>query len=332
MYDFIPIRNDLFCAAFRGNSWPTSANVYIVLDPEGATLIDSGVDHPDCFSGLSSCLEKAGRNMKDIHTIVLTHGHPDHVGGTNEICRHTNPRVLLPELCLPEAIDSAQQDYYCIPPQVRAVASGMREFDLMGNFRRTCGFWELDKNRITPIRDGEVIKAGRYSFEAVHTPGHDIGMMCFHEAESKLLITGDLLPSTGPGSALPWYTSTAGGVDSYLTSLDRVARLEVDTVLPAHGAFHSKLPSLVEKTREMILSREAAILSLLREGPKSIEQLDARIYRPIVVQLCPWFSTVTESHLSRLERTGAVGRDGLEYYANGQQRAAGIGGTAGEES
>jgi glyoxylase-like metal-dependent hydrolase (beta-lactamase superfamily II) len=313
LYELVQLNEDLFCAVYSGSSWPTSSNIYIIADTDGLALIDAGTDNPDCFAGLEAVLKSMERTIEDVHTILLTHGHPDHIGGTNAICERVHARVRLPELCLPEAVDTAKQDFYCLPPDVRAVAPRMRHFDIIDNFHQTCGLWELDANRITPIRNGEEIRLGRYAFRSLHTPGHDIGLMCFYEPELNIICTGDLLRSTGPGSALPWYTSTAGGVDAYLESLDRICGLDVKTTLPAHGSIDGVFQTMVRDTRDVIVKRESTILSLLSKGPKTCEQLDAELYRPVVLKLCPWFSTVTESHLSRLEREGIVMRSGLEY-------------------
>jgi glyoxylase-like metal-dependent hydrolase (beta-lactamase superfamily II) len=277
------------------------------------SLIDAGIDNPACFLALSSCLQKIGRRIEDIHTVLLTHGHPDHVGGTNRILQTAAPRILIPENSIPEAVDLAKQDFYCLPPQVREISACMREFDILENFSRTCGSWLLSRSALTGIHDGQEIKLGRYVFRGIHTPGHDVGLMCFYEPEQKILVSGDLLRSSGPGSALPWYTSTAGGVEAYLASLERIEELVVQTLLPAHGAPTGAFEEMVQKTKDVILERETTILSLLSDGPKTCEQLDGHLYRPIVLEICPWYSTVTESHLSALEKAGRVKRNGFEY-------------------
>jgi glyoxylase-like metal-dependent hydrolase (beta-lactamase superfamily II) len=314
LYDLIKLEEDFFCAAHLGSSWPTSSNIFIIADTSGLALIDTGIDNSDCFASFASCLEKTGHSIEDVHTILLTHGHPDHIGGTNTICRYADPRILISEASISEAVDLQQQDYYCLPPHVRSIAPHMRSFDLMGNFRRTCGSWELKERRLNSIQDGAVIKVGRYALQAIHTPGHDIGLMCFYDSTHKILFTGDLLRSNGAGSALPWYTSTAGGVDAYLKSLERMDSLDVRNAFTAHGPVKSDFLTMLKDTREIILGREETILSLLAEGPKTCEELDTHLYRPIVLKLCPWFSTVTEAHLSRLEKLRVVKRNELNYH------------------
>jgi glyoxylase-like metal-dependent hydrolase (beta-lactamase superfamily II) len=313
MYDIIHLKEDLFCIAFQGNSWPTSSNIYAILDSEGLTLIDAGIDNAECYSALSSCLETVGQGIDAIHTIILTHGHPDHVGGANAICRAVRPRVFIPERSLAEAIDVAAQDYYCLPSETRDIAPRMKNFDLMENFSRTCGSWMLDEELLTPIHENEEIMAGRYALRAIYAPGHDIGLMCFHECSAKFVFTGDLLRSKGSGSALPWYTSTAGGVNAYRKSLDRIGALDARTAFPAHGAAGEDFDNAVRSTKDAIEHREKTILSLLASGPQTCEQLDAHLYRPVVLDICPWYSTVTESHLSSLEIAGVVRRAGLHF-------------------
>jgi glyoxylase-like metal-dependent hydrolase (beta-lactamase superfamily II) len=313
LYELVWIEDGFCCASYLGNSWPTSSNIYMAADSDGLTLFDAGIDSPECLAGLSCCLGKIGRAIEDIHTVVLTHGHPDHVGGSNAISRRANSRILLSADSLPEAVDPNRQDYFCLPPQTRAIAPRMSQFDILENFRRTCGAWELDAARLTVIHDGEKIQAGRRTFQAIQTPGHDVGLLCFYETDSKVLLTGDLLKSSGAGSALPWYTSTAGGVEAYLHSLERISSLHVQAAFPAHGALDGPFDEIVKETKDLILNREAAILTMLQAGPKTCEQLDAQLYRPIVLQLCPWFSTVTEAHLSKLEQDGLVLRKGLDY-------------------
>lgn len=313
MYNLVEICEDLYCACYSGIAWPTSSNIFIVTDSCGATLIDAGLDNHGCFEALQSCLRQLDRRIEDVHTVAFTHGHPDHIGGVNAICRRTEPHILIPEECIAEAVDPAQQDYYCIPPRVRAIAPTMTDFDIIGNFNRTCGDWLVDHELLTGMREGETVLAGRYTFQTIRTPGHDIGLTCLYEPDAKIIITGDLLRVNGAGTALPWYTSTAGGAAKYLASLNRIKSLEVDITLPAHGVLTASFTDLVHETENIIHGRESAILSLLETGPKSCEELDAHLYRPRILELCPWFSTVTESHLAKLEQEGRVTCEGRNF-------------------
>jgi len=83
------------------------------------------------------------------------------------------------------------------------------------------------------LDDAETIQVGRLRLDAIHTPGHTEGSICFRVAGSPILFSGDTLFPGGPGN-----TSFDGGdFDAIIRSIDeRLFTLPADTiVLPGHG-------------------------------------------------------------------------------------------------
>jgi glyoxylase-like metal-dependent hydrolase (beta-lactamase superfamily II) len=82
------------------------------------------------------------------------------------------------------------------------------------------------------VRDGEVLEAGGFAFEVMHTPGHTPGSICLYEAGAEALFAGDLLTRNGVGRA-----DIPGGSNSQLlASLARLLTLPEGTrVYPGHG-------------------------------------------------------------------------------------------------
>ena len=315
MYTIIPIREDFFFLQYAGDSWPTSSNIFAIPDNDGLNIIDAGLNKEESFKGLRACIEKLGFSTSDIHTILLTHGHTDHIAGARIINLHSNRRILLSDKSIPEAIDPAMQEHYCLPSSVREISLKIKDYDILANFENTCGPWRLNGERILPVRDGDELKIGNYTFQAIHVPGHDIGLMVFYEPRIKVLLSTDLLKASRPGNALPWYSSSAGGPGHYLRSLQKVEKLDVKGAFPSHGALRGAVPEMVARTRSVIVKRQAEVIDSLRRGAKTCDQLDEILFKPIVLELCPWFSCVTESHLVELEKEGLVTRDGLEFVA-----------------
>ena len=86
----------------------------------------------------------------------------------------------------------------------------------------------------TPVKGGETIKVGSFVFEIIWTPGHSPGHICLYEPNHRLLLTGDhVLPTITPNVSL--HTQQRDNpLEDFLRSLDRVADLTVDRMLPAH--------------------------------------------------------------------------------------------------
>jgi len=84
------------------------------------------------------------------------------------------------------------------------------------------------------LDDKEVVEVGRLRLNAIHTPGHTEGSICFHVAGTPLLFTGDTLFPGGPGN-----TSFDGGdFATIISSINNsLFTFPDDTqVLPGHGA------------------------------------------------------------------------------------------------
>jgi glyoxylase-like metal-dependent hydrolase (beta-lactamase superfamily II) len=84
------------------------------------------------------------------------------------------------------------------------------------------------------LDDQEVVQVGKLRLDAIHTPGHTEGSICFKVVGSPILFSGDTLFPGGPGN-----TSFEGGdFPTIIRSIDeKLFTLPADTlVLPGHGA------------------------------------------------------------------------------------------------
>ncbi|MEL7208276.1 MAG: MBL fold metallo-hydrolase, partial [Actinomycetota bacterium] len=55
-------------------------NCYLLEDDQGWTVIDPGLPGPRTWRVLKARLKQAGARVRDVHTVLITHSHPDHFG------------------------------------------------------------------------------------------------------------------------------------------------------------------------------------------------------------------------------------------------------------
>ena len=69
-------------------------NMYGLVDDRGLTVVDPGLPGPQSWKAMKARLKSAGYRVKDIHTVLVTHSHPDHFGGAGRIAREAGARVV----------------------------------------------------------------------------------------------------------------------------------------------------------------------------------------------------------------------------------------------
>lgn len=171
------------------------ANCYIVMDEKtkDAVVLDPGGD--------GEMLERAIKDMgANVKSILLTHGHMDHVGGVE---------YLSDKLNVPFYISKIDEEYM------------EKDNYVFGSIRNANGYLE----------DGNALSFGSLNIKVIATPGHTKGGLCFL-IEDKLF-TGDTLFQGSIGR-----TDFIGGsfpeiIDSIKTKLLPLGD-EIE-VYPGHG-------------------------------------------------------------------------------------------------
>lgn len=72
-------------------------NCYALLDDEGAAVVDPGLPGPSTWKAIKQRLSQAQLEIEDVHTVIVTHSHPDHFGGAMRFAREAGARVVAHE-------------------------------------------------------------------------------------------------------------------------------------------------------------------------------------------------------------------------------------------
>src|SRR4051794_30246731 len=69
-------------------------NCYALEDERGFAIVDPGLPGQSSWDGLLDRLGRAGIPLGRIHTVVITHSHPDHFGGAARVREETGADIL----------------------------------------------------------------------------------------------------------------------------------------------------------------------------------------------------------------------------------------------
>ena len=159
------------------------------------------------------------------------------------------------------------------------------------------------------VQDGETLHLGNLTLEFVHAPGHTYGSLAVFLREHKALFTGDNVMGTGTSVVNPG----EGEIALYLLTLEKFMRYDPALIYPGQGPVvtspRAKLQELIQHRRE----REAQIVTLLTEGPKSVDDLFRLIYSGLSERMSHLARNQIRSHLIKLEREGRVSARGQAY-------------------
>jgi len=229
-------------------------NMYGLLDDRGLAVVDPGMPGHSSWRAIEDRLRRGGFRLGDVHTVIVTHSHPDHFGGAQRIADETGARLVthadfvVPwQVPRPDVIDLDADPGAPEGDPAAEARQVPRPFDFRPPRRvrmailagRVLGgrFMKAPKPTVRLAHGEPITLAGR-EWRAVHTPGHTPDHLCLHDAETGTLLTGDhVLPSITPHVA---GFGAADPLERYLSALDAVAAIPgVDLALPAHGhPFH----------------------------------------------------------------------------------------------
>ena len=295
-------------------NWPNPANIYVIPDDSGFSLIDVGCGGISGIERLREGLRHWKLKIEKLHTVVLSHAHPDHMGAMWWILEEANPKIIICHLDAAAALDPIKlEESFDIPLAKKRWVSSTGE-DTFQNFvllkffeDSTCPMSAA--HNVDEISDGDSLQFGNYEFEVIHTPGHSPGHISLFERKKDILLPGDLV-----GNSPAWYVPTAGGVIGYLDSLAKLEALDAAVLLPAHGPVLEDTAQAIRRIQNKLLQRESILKEALRDGAKSYLELNKTLLGNSHLNFFPGCGII-ESHLIKMEREGIIERKGQKVLS-----------------
>ena len=270
------------------------SNTYVVGKGPERILIDTAEGKPAYIDALG---EHLASENSHITQILLTHWHPDHVGG---LCD-----VLKAPFCKDPKVYKMSE-----PTHDERVFRGLSDFSTPDTTNL------LD--RISSIEHGDRFRTEGATIQAVHTPGHTTDHVCFLIEESNALMTGDTILGTG--------SSHFSDLTRYMESLELLLALSKEcggvSLLPSHGPIIPREEGTA-KIAEYIShrnKREAEILACLQDAPaQTAMDITSQLYKDVPQKMWKAAETNVILHLLKLQTAGKVVKTGLVSNEGGQE-------------
>jgi endoribonuclease LACTB2 len=267
----IEFRPNYICFPVRTPTKPpaTHTNCYLIYNSREMLVIDPGSPYEEEQEALAAAVDDLceGRSVREI---ILTHMHPDHVGGVNSLQEHLGGHVRV--------------------AAHRFTAEALGDTVLVDRL----------------IEDEEVLELSgspRIALRAMHTPGHARGHLCFHEEQTGTLISGDNI--VGLGSVL--IDPPEGNMGNYLASLSRMRALpNLSVIFGGHGPAIANPYAKLDEYISHRLERERKILEAVREEPKTAGEIVANVYTDVSPKAHSMAERAVLAHLEKLEADGRV--------------------------
>jgi glyoxylase-like metal-dependent hydrolase (beta-lactamase superfamily II) len=203
-------------------------NSYLIEDGESITIVDAGV--PAYWDDLPIALGSIGRSIADIRTVLLTHGHSDHIGFA-EAARGRGIPIRVHEL---DAALARQE----IPNPAKGLGR-YRVRPLLSFLWWTARHGGLRIPKIAEVEtfgDGATLDVPG-SPGVILVPGHTPGSAALHFEGHGVLCVGDAFATYAvtTGERGPMLAPFTADPVMAVESLGRIEAVPASLVLPGHG-------------------------------------------------------------------------------------------------
>lgn len=302
-------------------------NCYVIEDERGAAIVDPGLPGPRNLGVLEQRLRSIGIPLRRVHTVLVTHAHPDHFGGAgwvrrkagSEVVTHDHfqvfwdptepPDVDVEELADPGSADSLHSGRSMRRPWDPPPWGGPAmewPFKRRFAYKLAQRFPQLAR---TPrpdrrVHDAQAIRLGRREWQVIHTPGHTDDHICLLDRETGVLLSGDhVLPTITPH--IGGWLDDVDPLEAFFASLAKIGSFAADvtTVAPAHGHPFADLTGRVEAIAEHHRERLAIVRRVFAdEGrPMTVPEISRHLFSARAQGTMA--DAETYAHLEHLRRT-----------------------------
>ncbi len=215
------------------------SHVYVIGIPgsKDLSIVDVGLTGKGEYKAGS--IRELGIDPGAVKRIIMTHTHLDHIGCLTEMQKAFPEAQLWVHKLEADLLEKGDD---------RAVY-GMEMFKGMCQmqFGLAPDAFKFTVDR--KLEGGETLEIGDMVWDVIHIPGHSMGGIALYEPVAKILIPGDVVYADYAIGRFDLFGADAAQLKESLQSL---AKLDVDILLPGHNQIMKGVPSeYIRKTAKM---------------------------------------------------------------------------------
>lgn len=178
-------------------------NVFVLGNPKEYCLVDAGMERT--ADALLSELEDAGFSIGNLTAVILTHSHPDHIGGL--------PRLL--EVSIPK-LYAHFADVPSIEQKLRENSKEKADVDIV-----------LENGSLIDVLGG---------LEVISTPGHTPGCIALYQRQRKIMFFSDVIKVVeGIGLRVGQPEKYNNDTQQTMEDGQKLLGYEIESALLSHG-------------------------------------------------------------------------------------------------
>jgi glyoxylase-like metal-dependent hydrolase (beta-lactamase superfamily II) len=283
-------------------------NAWAIASGSGIVLVDTGMHEPGSLAQLERAMDQVNLKLEHVRLVVCTHAHSDHWGQAAPITERAGCELWMhgddPRTVADEDREAALERRLEVGRQSGVSPQALQEYAQLAKTLPSGVARAMTPHRKLVTGDEVTTDLGTWT---VHeTPGHAPSHICLFEPERRVLISGDHV--LGRISLYYDYGYTPDPVQEFLTSLDRVDRLDARLALSGHGKPFVDVHGHIEGNRTLVAHRLDAALRAVAAEPLTAVEIAPAVHddEPLNVRNAQWYLSETLCYLRHLERAGQV--------------------------
>jgi len=284
--------------------------LYLVQSEQQAALFEGGTSAMAPL--LQEQMRELGLDPQAVHTLAITHAHPDHVMAV-PLLRCFLPRAVVAASSAAVRTLSSEKALALFAQIDQALTEALLSASAIAPAHRcdTPREHQIPVDRL--LQEGDLVAVGELRFQVLATTGHSDCSLSFYEPKRKILLVSD-----ATGYYLPqydyWWPNYFADYGQYVHSMRRLAQLETDLLCLGHNAAISGRDAIAEYFDKAIQATERyhrRILELVASGNQVrqiAEELGTEVYQKTQVFPLDFFqkncNLLVKNSLRYAESTG----------------------------